>query len=290
MTPDTEDLSRPPLDTAALTAALVRPGGTWRSVEVLPAVGSTNTELAARAKGGAPHGAVLATEHQTAGKGRLGRGFTTPDRAALTFSVLLRPRAHPDALGWLPLLMGVAAVRAIRARTGVAAALKWPNDVIVPAGSRSDAATADGKLAGILSEADFSDPGAPAVVVGTGLNVSQTRAELPVDTAASLTGEGAAEPDRTALLTAVLTEFEELYTVWSAARGDAGARGLADAYRDLCTTVGRRVRVHLPGGSVLEGEAAAVDAQARLVVRGPVGERALTVGDVVHVRPGDRSP
>ncbi|WP_028647391.1 biotin--[acetyl-CoA-carboxylase] ligase [Nocardiopsis sp. CNT312] len=287
MTPDTEDLPRPPLDTAALTAAVVRPGGTWRSVEVLPAVGSTNTELAVRARGGAPHGTVLATEHQTAGKGRLGRGFTTPDRAALTFSVLLRPRAHPDALGWLTLLMGVAAVRAICTETGVAAALKWPNDVIVPAGSRPGTEAADGKLAGILSEADFSDTHAPAVVVGMGLNVSQTRAELPVDTAASLRGEGAAAPDRTALLTAVLAGFGELYTAWSEAGGDAGACGLADAYRDLCTTVGRRVRVHLPGGSVLEGTAAAVDTQARLVVRGPVGERVLTVGDVVHVRPGE---
>ncbi|MCY9785780.1 biotin--[acetyl-CoA-carboxylase] ligase [Nocardiopsis sp. EMB25] len=286
MAHDTDDLPRPPLDPTALNAALARPGGMWHGVDVLPAVGSTNTELLTCARAGAPHGSVLATEHQTAGRGRLGRGFTTPDRAALTFSVLLRTTVPADTLGWLSMLMGVAAVGAVRRVTGVPAALKWPNDVIVPAEVRAEGATADGKLAGILSEADFSDPDAPAVVVGMGVNVSQTRAELPVDTAVSLRGEGAADLDRSALLGAVLGGFEELYTVWSAADGDAEASGLADAYRGMCVTLGRRVRVHLPGEELLEGTATGVDAHARLVVEGPKGGRELSAGDVVHVRPG----
>ncbi|MFI6574599.1 biotin--[acetyl-CoA-carboxylase] ligase [Nocardiopsis sp. NPDC050513] len=290
MAHDTDDVLRPPLDPVALNAALARPGGMWRGVDVLPAVGSTNTELLARAKAGAPHGSVLATEHQTAGRGRLGRDFTTPDRAALTFSVLLRITVPADTLGWLSMLMGVAAVGAVRRVSGVGAALKWPNDVIVPAevraGVRAGGAPGDGKLAGILSEADFSDPDAPAVVVGMGVNVSQTRGELPVDTAASLRGEGATDLDRSALLGAVLGGFEELYAAWSAADGDAEASGLADAYRGMCVTVGRRVRVHLPGGALLEGTATAVDHHARLVVDAPGGTRALSAGDVVHVRPG----
>ncbi|OLT25551.1 biotin--[acetyl-CoA-carboxylase] ligase [Nocardiopsis sp. CNR-923] len=281
-----DDVLRPPLDPVALNAALARPGGMWRGVDVLPAVGSTNSELLARAKAGAPHGGVLATEHQTAGRGRLGRDFTTPDRAALTFSVLLRVTVPADTLGWLSMLMGVAAVGAIRRVTGVGAALKWPNDVIVPAGARAGGATGDGKLAGILSEADFSDPGAPAVVVGMGVNVSQTRAELPVDTAVSLRGEGATDLDRSALLRAVLAGFGELYVAWSAADGDAEVSGLADAYRGVCVTVGRRVRVNLPGDALLEGTATAVDHHARLVVETPGGPRALSAGDVVHVRPG----
>jgi BirA family biotin operon repressor/biotin-[acetyl-CoA-carboxylase] ligase len=295
MSSDTETFPRPPLDAAALNAALVRPGRMWRGVEVVPAVGSTNSELVARSAAGAPHGSVLVTEHQTAGRGRLGRVFTTPDRAALTFSVLLRPRVPTSALGWIPVIMGVAAVVAVRRVAGVAAVLKWPNDVLVPASERAGDhggdggagdGEADGKLAGILSEADFSAPDALGVVVGIGLNVSQDRSELPVDTAVSLRGESATSLNRGDLLTALLEEFEHLYTSWSAADGDAGASGLAAAYRELCATIGRRVRVHLPGGRLLEGVAAGVDGDARLLVDGPEGRTALSAGDVVHVRPG----
>lgn len=257
----------------------------WHRIEVLPETGSTNTELAERARKGAEHGSVLVTEHQTAGRGRLGRDFSTPARAALTFSLLLRPRAAAERWGWLPALMGVAAVGAVRRVGGVKVALKWPNDVIVPAGLRSEPGTVDGKLAGILAEAEFSSE-TPGVVVGIGVNVSQDRAELPVDTAVSLRGEGSADLDRGVLLAAILGEFEELYTVWAAAGGDAEASGLAPVYRDMCVTIGRRVRVHLPGGQVLEGTATQVDAEARLVVEGPAGRQALSAGDVVHVRPG----
>ncbi|WP_306368795.1 biotin--[acetyl-CoA-carboxylase] ligase [Nocardiopsis sp. CC223A] len=275
---------RPPLDAAALNAALIRPGGMWERIEVVPEAGSTNTELAARGREGAPHGSVLVAEHQSAGRGRMGRGFITPPRAALTVSLLLRPAVEPARLGWLSALMGVAAVGAVRRTTGIEAALKWPNDLLVPAGLRADPAAGDGKLAGILAEVDFSS-GEAAVVVGIGLNVSQTPDELPVDSAASLRGEGAADVDRGVLLASLLGEFEELYTMWTAAGGDAERSGLAAVYRDVCTTLGRRVRVHLPDDRTLEGVVTGIDAEGRLVVDGPEGERALSVGDVVYVRP-----
>lgn len=251
----------PPLDRNA-----IRPGGFWR-VEVVPEAGSTNTELIARSREGAPEGSVLVTEHQTAGKGRLGRGFTTPPRVALTFSLLIRPEVPAEQLGWVSPLMGLAAVAAVRGTTGLDTRLKWPNDLLV----------AETKLAGILAEADFSDPSHPAIVVGMGLNVSQTRDELPVETATSLRAEGA-HTLRETLLVAVLEEFERRYTTW---KGDPGA--IADEYRDVCVTIGRRVRVHLPGGTFLNGTATGVDDQARLLVAG----RALSAGDVVHVRPGE---
>ena len=108
---------------------------------------------------------MLAAEQQSAGRGRLGRAWVAPPRAALTFSVLLRPAAVPRArLGWLPLLAGVAVAAAIRAQAGVDAQLKWPNDVLV----------GGAKLAGILAEA-----AGDAVVVGIGLNVSTGLDELP---------------------------------------------------------------------------------------------------------------
>ncbi|MDT0329144.1 biotin--[acetyl-CoA-carboxylase] ligase [Nocardiopsis lambiniae] len=284
MTSAPESFPRPPLDAAALNAVLARPDGMWERIEVVPEAGSTNTELAARARDGAPHGSVLVAEHQSAGRGRLGRGFSTPPRAALTVSLLLRPTVPVGRLGWLSALMGVAAVGAVRGTTGVEAALKWPNDLMVPKASTTRPERADGKLAGILAEIDFSS-GAPAVVVGIGINVSQSREELPVATAVSLRGEGATDLDRGVLLASLLGEFEELYTMWAAAEGDAEAAGLAAVYRDTCVTVGHRVRVHLPDGRVLKGTATGIDADGRLVVDGPEGERALSAGDVVHVRP-----
>src|SRR5579875_3658203 len=97
---------REPLDTTALRAAL-RPGGLWREVEVTEVTGSTNADLLARAAAGAPEGVVLAAEAQTAGRGRRGRAWVSAPRAALTFSLLVRPAAVPPARrGWLPLLAG----------------------------------------------------------------------------------------------------------------------------------------------------------------------------------------
>lgn len=284
---DNASFPRPQLDSEALESGLVRVGTMWRRIEVLDEAGSTNTELAARAKEGAPHGTVLVTEHQTAGKGRRGREFITPSRAALTFSLLVRPDVAPDRLGWLSGMMGVAAVGAVQRVAELEAALKWPNDLMVPAEWRAGSAVDDGKLAGILAEAELSAGEGPAAVVGIGLNVSQSRDELPVDTATSLREEGALALDRNALLAAILGEFEDLYTVWVAAGGDAEDSGLAEAYRELCVTIGHRVRVHLPDDEELEGVVTGVDSDARLRVEGPEGERALHVGDVIHVRPED---
>ena len=171
---DTDDAERPPLDSVALTKQVVRPGGLWSEVLVVARTGSTNTDCAARARAGAPEGLVLAAEEQAAGRGRLGRTWLSPPRAALTFSVLLRPAGVPPAQrGWLPLLAGVATATAVRHVSGLDARLKWPNDLLI--GPR--------KLAGILAEQSGD-----AVIVGIGVNVSAARAELPVTGAAALPG------------------------------------------------------------------------------------------------------
>ena len=156
---------RKPLDAAGLARAVLRPGGLWQAVEVVDRTGSTNADLLDRALGGAPEGVVLAAEEQSAGRGRMGRTWVSPPRAALTFSLLVRPATVPPARrGWLPLLAGVAVASAVTAVTGVQTRLKWPNDVLVgPA-----------KLAGILAEA-----AGDAIVVGVGLNVSAEPGELP---------------------------------------------------------------------------------------------------------------
>jgi BirA family biotin operon repressor/biotin-[acetyl-CoA-carboxylase] ligase len=256
------DDARPPLDFERL-----RSPGPGLSVEVVEQTPSTNALVGERARADAPEGLVIVTEHQTAGRGRLDRTWQTPDRAALTFSVLLRPWVPASDWPWLPLLTGHALARALR-EAGFDAGVKWPNDVLL----------GPLKVAGILVER-VDTPSGPAAVVGIGLNVTTTRAELPVETATSLAIEGTA-PDRTDLLLAVLRAVRDEYDAWQ--RG--GAADLRAAYTRACVTIGREVRVDLPSGQQLTGRATGIDPGGRLLVRGPAGETAVGAGDVVHVR------
>ncbi|MFJ1460124.1 biotin--[acetyl-CoA-carboxylase] ligase [Nocardia sp. N2S4-5] len=266
-------MQRPPLD-----AELLRRGvaelpelSLFSRIDVVESTGSTNADLLALADDLDADGRVLVAETQRTGRGRHDRVFVSPPRAQIAMSVLLRPRGvDPSALGWLPLLAGVATVDAVRATTGLRASLKWPNDVLI-----------DGrKAAGILAEV-APGPDGPAVVLGIGLNVSLTEEELPVPHATSLVLAGAAEVDRTALVRSMLREIAGYFTAWRAAGWDPS--GLAREYRTRCATLGMAVRAELPGGEVLTGTAADVDGQGRLLI----GDRPVSAGDVTHLRPQD---
>lgn len=268
-------LDRPPLNTAALQRALVAEGGLWTSLEVVPATGSTNTDLAARA-GSLPEGAVLVAEEQTAGRGRLDRSWTAPARSGLFFSVLLKPGpgVPEERWGWLTLLAGVATATGLSRAAGVDTMLKWPNDLLVGVDGE------ERKAGGILAERV-----ADGVVIGIGLNVTLTEDELPVPTAGSLLLAKASATDRDPLLKTVLRSLEQWYGNWRDAAGDPGVSGLQEAYAAGCATLGKHVRADLPGGRTLTGTAEAVDADGRLVIRTVEGEReAVGAGDVVHLR------
>ena len=271
-----DDLERPPLDPVALSAALGRAGSIWQDVEVLAESPSTNAVVSERARTGATEGLVVVTDHQTAGRGRLDRVWSTPPRAALTFSFLLTPDRVPDSRWpWLPLLTGLAVMESVRRVTGVACLLKWPNDVLVD----------DQKLAGILVERLETAQG-PVAVVGVGLNVSTDRAELPVASATSLVLHDPKTLDRSVILREILRTFEALYSQWQADSGDP-TQGLLDSYVRRCSTVGRRVRVEVPTGEQVVGLADGIDVDGRLLVSTGAGVRALGAGDVVHVRAAD---
>jgi BirA family transcriptional regulator, biotin operon repressor / biotin---[acetyl-CoA-carboxylase] ligase len=267
------DLDRPALDGVTLSAALVRDSSLWRSLEVVQEIGSTNAELIGRARdpedGGAPEGTVLVAEHQVTGRGRLDRVWTSPPRAGLTVSFLLRPDVPAARKGWLPLLTGVALAESVAEVTGVLPSLKWPNDLLAGDGR---------KLAGILAEA-----GGKAVVVGTGLNVSTSAEELP-ETGTSLTRITGGTVDRATVLLAFLRAVERRYRRWTEALGDPVSSGLAQDYLAWSSTVGSRVAVSLPDGSTLDGVAQAVDWDGRLVVATAAGTVELASGDVTHVR------
>ncbi|WP_434744309.1 biotin--[acetyl-CoA-carboxylase] ligase [Streptomyces sp. A-14] len=270
------DLDRPPLNVTALRRGLLRPDALWASLEVVESTGSTNTDLAERARAGAvAEGTVLVAEEQTAGRGRLERNWTAPPRSGLFFSVYLEPGGIPvERWGWVPLLAGVAAATGLAKSAGVDMSLKWPNDLLVTVEGK------ERKTGGILGE--FAGDG---IVVGLGVNVSLRAGELPAPTAGSLALAGAVSTDRETLLRAVLRSVEHWYGVWKAADGDAAASGLQAAYAAGCATLDRTVRAELPGGASLVGEAVAIDGDGRLILSAEDGlQQPVSAGDIVHLR------
>jgi BirA family biotin operon repressor/biotin-[acetyl-CoA-carboxylase] ligase len=281
-------MDRPPLDVTALRGELVAPAGPLAWLDVVATSPSTNTALVERARQDPdlPAPGALVAEHQVAGRGRAGRTWETPARAALTVSVLLRPHVPPSALGWLPLVAGLAVVRAVR-EAGVEARLKWPNDVLVPAASDAEGFGPYRKVAGVLAEVV---PGGGVVVVGVGVNVSQSAAELPVPSATSLAlaGVDPSDPtalDRGALLASLLRALTTDVARLEAAGGDAAVAGIAEDYARASATLGASVRAELAGStSVVEGTAARIADDGALVVATRDGERVVTAGDVHHLR------
>lgn len=253
------------LDGGALTLAVA--GGLFDRIDTVASTGSTNADLAAAAREGAPPGVVLLAGHQSSGRGRFARRWEAPPDTSIACSALVAPRRPVDEWGWLPLLVGLAVADGVRAATGLDARLKWPNDVLV----------GDRKLCGILCEA-IGDAAPPRAVLGWGLNVGLTAEQLPVPTATSTRIEGS-DARATAIAAAVLRALETWFTRW-----DAGAP-LADAYRERCGTIGREVVVRLGGDEAVRGVATGVDADGGLVVRTATGERTFVAGDVEHVRP-----
>jgi BirA family transcriptional regulator, biotin operon repressor / biotin---[acetyl-CoA-carboxylase] ligase len=242
-------------------------GPVWHEVRVEDSVGSTNAEVAAAARDGAVEGLVVVAEHQHAGRGRLDRSWSSPPRAGVLMSALLRPGVDVASWPLLGLLAGLAVVEALAAVGDVEADLKWPNDIML-----------DGrKLGGVLAER-VDD----AVVVGIGLNVSTRAAELAVETATSLALAGG-RTDREIIVREVLRGLARRYLTWLAAGGAAAS--VLPAYRRHCETIGCDVELTRPDGVVVTGTATAVDDDGGLVVTDPSGAaHAWLVGDVTHVR------
>jgi BirA family transcriptional regulator, biotin operon repressor / biotin---[acetyl-CoA-carboxylase] ligase len=233
-------------------------------------IDSTNEYVLEAARAGAAAGLVAVADHQTAGRGRLGRSWEAAAGSSLLVSALLRPDLPVERLFLLTLAAGLALADAVGAVAGVSTGLKWPNDLVVD----------DKKLAGLLAEADLSAGAARAVVIGAGCNL--TANSFPPELAARATAvelEAGRAVDRDALLTAFLGALAERLDDLDAVLVDARTRS---------ATLGRRVCIELPGDEVLDGEATALADDGSLVVRDDDGrEHAVAVGDVVHLRPTD---
>lgn len=252
-----------PLDAAALRAALSATA--WRPIVITPRTGSTNADLLAGLRAGTvTTGAVEVAAEQDSGRGRLDRAWSSPAGRSVALSAVVAP-ARDRAWTVLPLLAGLAVAEAASA-WGAAATVKWPNDVLI----------GGLKCCGILVETALTPAGLRAVV-GIGLNVSQTRDELPTATATSLALAGLTV-SREQAAAVVLERLERVVRDWRAGADVMGR------YRARSATLGQTVRLTIAADHVVEGEARAVAADGRLGVVSAGSLRWFAAGDVQHLR------
>jgi BirA family biotin operon repressor/biotin-[acetyl-CoA-carboxylase] ligase len=275
-------------DSAATWGTALRGTG-FGPFEMVGATGSTNDDLVARAGGHADDGLVLATDHQSAGRGRMDRRWEAPAGTNLIFSTLLRPgwlaepRPGPDRRGLVTSALAVSVVEVLRAM-GADAAVKWPNDVVLVGGG--DAA---GKVAGILAELVTGER--PAIVVGLGLNVAwpppdSAASDEPVPPGATSLARAGLHAHRWRVMVDVLVAFDSQLVDLD---GPDGPERLRQDHLAVSATVGSRVRVERPSGDLV-GEAVDLTAAGALVVvpdsgdGEPCGPVVVNAGDVTHLR------
>jgi BirA family biotin operon repressor/biotin-[acetyl-CoA-carboxylase] ligase len=270
------------------------PGTRFTEVRRFTEVDSTNRYLIDEASRSPRDGVVAVAEHQTAGRGRLGRRWEAPPGTNLLVSILITPTLGVDQLHLCTVAVALAAVSACRQAAGVVPTLKWPNDLLV----------GEQKLAGILAEsmpmpgssptaATAGDRGVQQwiVVVGLGLNIGWPPPDdadgppVPAELqhmATSIWRCSGARPDPQRVLELLLVDLEERLR---ALDHPAGRQELAQEYRSRCATLGRTVRVELDGDET-RGTAVDITPEGHLVV--DVGACFTTVmaGDVVHVHTG----
>lgn len=269
-------------------------GSRFADVRWVAETGSTNADALELGRQGEAEGVVLVADHQTAGRGRLGRTWQAPVGGSLLCTILLRPPSSIAAS--TTMAVAVAASDAVADLTGHRPRLKWPNDLVWP----GDGSGSDRKLAGILAEVDWPASSQISsgwreprphdrlvVAVGIGINVAWGT-DVPDDLADlavaldHLTAPAAA-PARTDLLVAMLRHLDRRYSELLA--GPDGATVLRSAWRDRSATLGRRVRIDL-GADDLVGTAVDITEEGHLVVETLEGDRrTIAVGDVVHLRP-----
>lgn len=233
-------------------------------------VDSTNNEAKKLAANGCPEGTIVVAEAQVTGRGRLSRGWFSPFGKGIWLSVVLRPPFGPMDAAKCTLMAAVGVNRAINKVTGAGCGIKWPNDILWNGR----------KIVGILTEMSAEMDAINYVVIGMGINVNID--EFPDDIAATATSLSIAtgqQVSRIKLLTAILSELENIYML---VKKTGFAPALA-AWREESITLGRQVKVY-GFDSSFAGVAVDIDADGALLVETPQGIERVLAGDV-SIRP-----
>ena len=220
-----------------------------------PTLDSTNDRIRAMARQGAPHGTVLLASHQTAGHGRRGRSFHSPDGVGVYLSILLRPECVPTDLMHLTCAAAVAMCDAVEKAAGFRPGIKWTNDLVFQ----------QRKLGGILTELGFrSDGRVDYAIIGIGINCCQQLSDFPEEIcsiAGSLALATGGNIDRSRVAAAMM---EALWHMDSVLLSDQ--EGILTRYCQDCITVGQEISL-VRGDDIRHGLAVDVDDKGALVVR-----------------------
>lgn len=246
----------------------------WRML-YFPQLDSTQTVAAELARQGEPAGTLLIAETQSAGRGRLGHHWFSPSGVNLYLTAILRPALPAARLPPLSLVAGLALAQALEEMAPVAPRLKWPNDLWLN----------QRKAAGLLAEVIGTEIGGPCVLLGIGLNVNLTRAQMPPDLlpiATSLRIETGREWDRAAILGCLIRHLAASLSVWER----DGFPPLAVRWSSYCALTGRRVSLR-DRAARIQGRALGIDDNGALLVDTGTGMRAVMAGEVeVEKEPG----
>ncbi len=234
-------------------------------------INSTNLRAKLDADNGAPEGALVVADMQTAGRGRRGRTWSSPAGLNVYFTLILKPRYVPDKASMVTLVMALAVAEGIRETCGVEAGIKWPNDIVVNGK----------KVCGILTEMSVEKDFIHHVVIGVGINVGlQEFAPELADTATSLQAECGRKVPKAALVANIMKAFEKYYESF---REKTDLSDLVDSYNKMLVNRGKTVRVLDPKGEY-SGVAEGINELGELLVELPDGHVENVYAGEVSVR------
>ena len=252
--------------------SLLPPDFPWRQqIQYYDSVPSTNDlakQLAAR---GAPHGTVLIADHQTGGRGRMGRSFFSPAGMGIYMSVILRPKCAAQELMHLTCAVAVAMCDAIEDATQLRPGIKWTNDLM--AGKK--------KLGGILTELAFDSSGMAYAIAGIGINCGQEASDFEPslrNIATSLSMASGSSIDRGKLAAAMCRRLQQMDRHLL-----SGKQAMLEQYRKDCITLGQEISI-VTGESIRHATALDIDTDGALLVRSDDGSIFAVNSGEVSVR------
>lgn len=218
-------------------------------------IGSTNDEAKRLAREGKPEGLLVLSDRQTAGKGRFGRKWHSPEKTGLYCSLILRPPIPPSKISQLTILAGVAVLETIQKETSLVCKLKWPNDVLI-----------NGKKAcGILIESASKKDKVEFAIIGIGININNSKEQFPDEiyhSSTSLKIESGKDFDREKLLSSLLSHLEKEYTCFL----ESGDKNILRVWRKNNDVLGKQVKIY-QGTKLIIGLARDIDDKGNLLVQ-----------------------